>query len=79
MNFLKLMLVYKLVKSRGSSSRVSVVVGRTINRVFSEVEVTREDSIGRVVVVSERINFSKPEVTVGAMKVEIDNTEGFAC
>jgi hypothetical protein len=79
MNFLKLMLVYKLVESSGSSSRVSAVVGRTINRVFSEVEVTRKDSIGRVVVVCERINFSKPEVTVGAMKVEIDNTEGFAC
>ena len=73
------MLINKLVKSSGSSGRLCAVVGRTINRVFSEVEVTREDSIGRVVVVCERINFSKPEVTVGAMKVEIDNTEGFAC
>ena len=46
---------------------------------FSEVEVTREDSVSRVIVGSERIDFSNPVVTVRAMKVEIDNTEFFTC
>ena len=41
-----------------------MVVRRSIDRVFSEVEVTRKDRVGSVVVVSERVNFSKPEVTV---------------
>jgi hypothetical protein len=73
------MTLYKLVKSGRSSSRMSAVVSRAINRVFSEVEVTRKDSVSGVVVVGERINFSKPEVTVRAMKVEVNNAEGFAC
>ena len=41
-----------------------MVVRRSIDRVFSEVEVTREDRVASVVVVSERIDFSKPEVAV---------------
>ncbi len=41
-----------------------MVVRRSIDRVFSEVEVTREDRVGSVVVVSERVDFSKPEITV---------------
>jgi hypothetical protein len=56
-----------------------VIVRRAIDGVFSEVEVTREDSVSGVVVSSERIDFSKPVVTVRAMKVEIDNTEVFTC
>lgn len=56
-----------------------MVVRRAIDGVFSEVEVTREDSVSSVVVSSERIDFSKPVVTVRAMKVEIDNTEVFTC
>jgi hypothetical protein len=47
--------------------------------VFSEVEVTREDGVVRVVEVGERFNFSNPKVTVSAMKVEIDKTIGFTC
>jgi hypothetical protein len=41
-----------------------VVVRGSIDRVFDEVEVTRKDRVGSVVVVSERVDFSKPEVTV---------------
>jgi hypothetical protein len=58
---------------------VVVVVSRAINRVFGEVEITRDDSVGREVEVDNRVNFSKPNVTVRAMKVEINNTEGFTC
>jgi hypothetical protein len=32
-----------------------------------------------MVVVSERIEFSKPKLTVRAMKVDVDKTEGFTC
>ena len=32
-----------------------------------------------MVVVSERIKFSKPKFTVRAMKVDVDTTEGFTC
>ena len=45
-NFLKLMLGNKLGKSSIRSIRVGVIVGGAINGVFSEVEVTREDSVG---------------------------------
>jgi len=41
-----------------------VVVRGSIDRVFDEVEVTRKDRVGSVVVVGERVDFSKPEVTV---------------
>ena len=46
---------------------------------FSVVEVPSEDGIDRVIVVSERIKFSKPKLTVRAMKVDVDKTEGFTC
>ncbi len=46
---------------------------------FSEVEITRDDGVGREVEVSDRVDFSKPYVTVRAMKVKIYNTEGFTC
>jgi hypothetical protein len=79
MQFLELVLRYKRIESSSSSTRVVVEVRRSIDGVFSEVEVTREDSVSSVVVSSERIDFSKPVVTVRAMKVEIDNTEAFTC
>ena len=41
-----------------------MVVRGSIDRVFDEVEVTRKDRVGSVVVASERVDFSKPEVTV---------------
>ena len=41
-----------------------MVVRGSIDRVFDEVEITRKDRVGSVVVVSERVDFSKPEVTV---------------
>ena len=73
------MLRYKVIESSSSSTGIVVKVRRSIDGVFSEVEVTREDSVSSVVVSSERIDFSKPVVTVRAMKVEIDNTETFTC
>ena len=79
MQFLKLMPGQKLGESGVSSFMVVVVVSRAINRVFGEVEITRDDSVGREVEVDNRVNFSKPNVTVRAMKVEIYNTEGFTC
>jgi hypothetical protein len=79
MQFLKLMPGQQLGESGVSSFRVVVVVSRAINRVFGEVEITRDDSVGREVEVDNRVNFSKPNVTVRAMKVEINNTEGFTC
>jgi hypothetical protein len=79
MQFLELVLKNKVIESSSSSTRIVVEVRRSIDGVFSEVEVTREDSVSSVVVSSERIDFSKPVVTVRAMKVEIDNTEAFTC
>jgi hypothetical protein len=79
MQFLKLVLCNKVIESSSSSTRIVVIVRRAIDGVFSEVEVTREDSVSGVVVSSERIDFSKPVVTVRAMKVEINNTEVFTC
>jgi hypothetical protein len=32
-----------------------------------------------MVVVGDRIKFSKPKLTVRAMKVDVDETEGFTC
>ena len=53
MKFLKLVLRNKPVESSSSHSGIVVVVGRTINGVFSEVEVTREDSVSGVIVTGE--------------------------
>ena len=64
MQFLKLVLRNKLCKCCINSTRVVVVVSGSIDRVFNVVEVTREDRVASVVVVSERIDFSKPEVAV---------------
>ena len=64
MQFLKLVLRNKLCKCCINSTRVVVVVRGSIDRVFNVVEVTREDRVASVVVVSERIDFSKPEVAV---------------
>jgi len=73
------MLRDKLGESIIFSIRLRVIVGGTINGVFSKVEVTRKDGIDWMVVVSERIEFSKPELTVRAMKVDVDKTEIFTC
>ena len=43
------------------------------------VEVTREDSVNRMVVVSEGFKFSKPKLAVRTMKVDVNKTEGFTC
>ena len=45
MNFLKLMLGDKLGESSIRSVRVGMIVGRAIDGVLSEVEVTHEDGI----------------------------------
>jgi hypothetical protein len=78
-NFLKLMLGDKPSKSINRSFSVGEVGGRAIYGVFSEVEVTHEDGIDCMVVVSERVKFSKPEHAVRAMKVDVDKTESFTC
>ena len=57
-NFLKLMLGDKPSKSIDRSFSVGEVGGRAIYGVFSEVEVTHEDGIDCVVVVSERVKFN---------------------
>ena len=77
-NFLKLMLGDKPSKSINRSFSVGEVGGRAIYGVF-EVEVTHEDGIDCMVVVSERVKFSKPEHAVRAMKVDVDKTESFTC
>ena len=64
MNFLQLKLGDKLGEGFIFSVRVGVMVGRAINSVFSIVEVTREDGVDCMVVVSERVKFSKPKFTV---------------
>ncbi len=71
MQFLKLMPGQKLGESGVSSFMVVVVVSGAINRVFGEVEITCDDSVGREFEVGKRVYFSKPNVTVRAMKVEI--------
>ena len=53
MQFLKLVMINKLTESSISSSRVVVEVRGSINRVFSVIEVTREDRVGGVVVVDK--------------------------
>jgi hypothetical protein len=58
---------------------VGVIVGGAIYGVLGVVEVTREDSVNRMVVVSERIKFSKPKLTVRAMKVDVNKTESCTC
>ena len=60
MQFLKLVLGHKPVESRSISFRIDEVVGGAVNRVFSEVEVTREDGVVGVIVACERFDFSKP-------------------
>ena len=77
MNFLQLMLGDKLGEGSNLSIRVGMMVGRAINGVFSKVEVTRKDGVDGMVVGSERIEFSKPKLTVRAMKVDVDKTVGF--
>jgi hypothetical protein len=52
MYFLKLVLCYKSIESSDSSLGVVEVVRGSIDRVFSVIEVTREDSVVRVIVVS---------------------------
>jgi len=52
MYFLKLVLCYKSVESIDSSLGVVEVVRGSIDRVFSVIEVTHEDSVVRVIVVS---------------------------
>ena len=56
-----------------------MIVGGAINGVFSVVEVTGEDGVSWMVEVVERVKFSKPKLTVRAMKVDVDKTEGFTC
>jgi hypothetical protein len=58
---------------------VGVIVGGAIYGVLGVVEVTREDSVNRMVVVSEGIKFSKPKLAVRTMKVDVNKTEGFTC
>jgi hypothetical protein len=58
---------------------VGVIVGGAIYGVLGVVEVTREDSVNRMVVVSEGIKFSKPKLTVRTMKVDVNKAEGFTC
>jgi hypothetical protein len=52
MYFLKLVLCYKPIESSDSSLGVVEVVRGSIDRVFSVIEVTHEDSVVRVIVVS---------------------------
>ena len=63
-NFLQLKLGDKLGEGIIFSVRVGLMVGRAINSVFSIVEVTRKDGVDCMVVVSERVKFSKPKFTV---------------
>ena len=56
-----------------------MIVGGAIYGVLGVVEVTREDSVNRMVVVSEGIKFSKPKLTVRTMKVDVNKAEGFTC
>jgi hypothetical protein len=58
---------------------VGVIVGGAIYGMLGVVEVTREDSVNRMVVVSEGIKFSKPKLAVRTMKVDVNKTEGFTC
>ena len=53
MYFLKLVLRYKSIESSDSSLGVVEVVRGSIDRVFSVIEVTREDRVGGVVVVDK--------------------------
>jgi hypothetical protein len=56
-----------------------MIIRGAIDGVFSVVEVTSEDGVSRMVEGSERVKFSKPELTVRAMKVDVNKTENFTC